>query len=205
MYNCTTKSNDYFFDAMDKVNVQVDKFRKSLDKIPALQKLEQDLKVDKFILVVAAGGLALLMLLTFYGMQLITDLVGFLYPALRSFQAIETTHSKKDDVQWLTYWTVFAVFSIFEVFLKLILYVFPYYFSVKLAVVIWMMHPATRGASSLYENFLQPMLAHHEANIDAAIKHANQHGVGVVADLSGAVSDVAQEGVQIAASMTKDK
>ena len=42
-------------------------------------------------------------------------MIGFGYPAFKSFQAIETK-SKGDDTQWLVYWVIFAFFSIVETF-----------------------------------------------------------------------------------------
>jgi receptor expression-enhancing protein 5/6 len=48
------------------------------------------------------------------GVALLSSLVGFIYPAFKSFQAIETKN-KGDDTQWLVYWVIFCLFSIIEV------------------------------------------------------------------------------------------
>jgi TB2/DP1, HVA22 family len=62
----------------------------------------------------------------------VTSIVGFLYPAIKSFEAIETK-SKGDDTQWLVYWVIFAFFSIVEVFSDILLYWIPFYHAFKLA------------------------------------------------------------------------
>jgi len=38
-----------------------------------------------------------------------------------------------------------------------------------LLFVIWLWHPQTRGAISLYENTVQPLLSHYEPQIDQFI------------------------------------
>lgn len=39
---------------------------------------------------------------------------------------------------------------------------FPFYYEVKMAFVIWLLSPYTRGASLLYRRFLHPTLARKE-------------------------------------------
>jgi len=52
--------------------------------------------------------------------DLVSNLVGFIYPAYASFKAIETT-GKDDDTQWLIYWVVYATFCLVEVFADILL------------------------------------------------------------------------------------
>ncbi|GMH62135.1 hypothetical protein TL16_g03412, partial [Triparma laevis f. inornata] len=98
-------------------------------------------------------------------------IIGFLYPSLQSFKAIETKQ-KGDDTQWLIYWTVYALFSILEAFIDWLLYFIPFYYAFKLAFLLWLMLPQTRGASFLYETFLRDFLKRNESKIDAAIDTA---------------------------------
>lgn len=49
------------------------------------------------------------------GLKLITDLVGFLYPAYMSFKSMESAGGLPDEAtQWLTYWVVFSSLTVFE-------------------------------------------------------------------------------------------
>jgi receptor expression-enhancing protein 5/6 len=59
-----------------------------------------------FFLIILSLGTVLFAL---GGAKLVSDLVGFVYPAYASFKAIDSA-DPNDDTQWLTYWVVFAVF-----------------------------------------------------------------------------------------------
>ena len=85
------------------------------------------------------GGIVTLLVLVFgVGISSLSSLVGFVYPAYKSFQAIESK-TKGDDAQWLVYWVIFAIFSILEVFVELVLYWIPFYYAFKLAFLLWAM------------------------------------------------------------------
>lgn len=104
--------------------------------------LKDALKVPKEYVVLVAG--ALLLILVFFGMGAgsLCNVVGFVYPAFKSFQAIESK-VRGDDTQWLIYWVVYAFFSIIEVFVDFLLYWIPFYYAFKLAFLLWAMLPQT--------------------------------------------------------------
>lgn len=84
---------------MEKFQHYVAQFDKELDKFPILKEIEKQTKVPKAFF--CGGVAAFLMLLVFLnvGGRLITNLLGFVYPAYASFKAIES-NNKEDDVQW---------------------------------------------------------------------------------------------------------
>ncbi|NXH95725.1 REEP4 protein, partial [Pachycephala philippinensis] len=57
---------------------------------------------------------------------------------------------------------------------------FPFYYEVKMAFVIWLLSPYTRGASLLYRRFLHPTLARKEKDIDAFLLRARERGYETV-------------------------
>ena len=67
------------------------------------------------------------LLLVYYNIfdTIITNLIGFLYPAFCTMKAIET--NSNEDKQWLTYWVCFACFSIFDLFGGVIKSFVPFY------------------------------------------------------------------------------
>ena len=114
-----------------------------------------------------AGVLLLGVLLTVIGgIKLIVDLVGFVYPAYMSFKSMDSGNN--DVTQWLTYWVVFSFFSIVESLLGVLVGMIPFYTWIKIGVIIWMYHPKTMGAKTVYEQGLRPLLLPYlEAGADA--------------------------------------
>nr|CAG8622452.1 8109_t:CDS:2 [Entrophospora candida] len=83
---------------------------KELSKYPQIIKLEQKTGVSKIYL--AAGVVGIVLLSTFFNFwgALVSNLIGWIYPAYASFKAIESD-VKVDDTQWLTYWLFLPSFQ----------------------------------------------------------------------------------------------
>ena len=130
-------------------------------------------------------GMSTLFVLIFIGIGagVLCNLIGFLYPAFKSFQALEN-RSSNEISQWLIYWVIFSVFSIIEVFINVVLYWIPYYYSFKFAFLMWAMVPQTRGAKFLYDNFLKDFLKKNDSKIDAALNDAKTSAGKVAAEKS---------------------
>ncbi|DBA02713.1 TPA: hypothetical protein N0F65_010538 [Lagenidium giganteum] len=188
---------------MDKLQVHLDKWSKDLDKIPALQKAQEATGVEKIYLVAGGSVAVLLFLLVGFGAGFICNLVGFVYPAYCSFKAIES-ETKQDDVQWLTYWVVYACFNIVEVFVDFLLYWIPFYYAFKLGFLLWLFMPSTQGASFVYNHFLAPFLKTHESRIDRAMKEAVNSSGAVISDISGVVKEVGRDVTKVVANKIVD-
>jgi hypothetical protein len=121
------------------------------------------------------GGGVIFILLIFFGVGagVLCSVVGFVYPAFKSFETIETK-TKGDDIQWLVYWVLFAFFSLIETFRDFILYWIPFYYAFKLAFLSWAFLPQTKGAKFLYDSFLKDFLKKSESRIDAAMTESRK-------------------------------
>ena len=119
------------------------------------------------------GALGFLIMFFFFGFgaSFMANIVGFLYPAYASFQAIESK-GKDDDTQWLTYWLVFGVFSLVDQFTEVILQFVPFYHLAKMGFLVWLYLPQTQGAKSIYDSYLRPIFAQYEKQIDDSVKAA---------------------------------
>ena len=137
------------------------------------------------------GVTLLLVIIIFFGVGAgsLCSIVGFVYPAFKSFEAIETK-VKGDDTQWLVYWVIFAFFSILEVFADFLLYWIPFYYAFKLAFLLWAFLPQTRGAKFLYDSFLKDLLKKNESSIDAAMAAAKKQAGAIATDFSSAADAV---------------
>lgn len=116
---------------------------------------------------------------------MLCSIVGFVYPAFKSFETIETK-TKGDDIQWLVYWVIFAFFSLIETFRDFLLYWIPFYYAFKLAFLLWAMLPQTKGSKFLYDSFLKDFLKKSESRIDAAMAESRKvcmkHEIEVCSD-----------------------
>ena len=143
-------------------------------------------------LVIGVGILLVVIIFFGVGAGSLCNIVGFAYPAFKSFEAIETK-VKGDDTQWLVYWVIFSFFSMIEVFADFLLYCIPFYYAFKLAFLLWAFLPQTRGAQFLYNSFLRDFLKKNESRIDAAVENAKKHTSNIAADISGKASDFVSE------------
>uniref|UniRef100_A0ABI7YII8 Receptor expression-enhancing protein n=1 Tax=Felis catus TaxID=9685 RepID=A0ABI7YII8_FELCA len=57
---------------------------------------------------------------------------------------------------------------------------FPLYYELKIAFVIWLLSPYTKGASLIYRKFLHPLLSSKEREIDDYIVQAKERGYETV-------------------------
>lgn len=62
----------------------------------------------------------------------------------------------------MMYWIVYAFFTCIETFTDIFLSWFPFYYEVKVIIVLWLLSPATKGSSTLYRKFVHPMLTRRE-------------------------------------------
>ncbi|ENN81353.1 hypothetical protein D910_02976 [Dendroctonus ponderosae] len=98
---------------------------------------------------------------------------GTLYPAYASYKGVRTKNTK-EYVKWMMYWIVFALFTCIETFTDIFLSWFPFYYEIKIILVIWLLSPATKGSSILYRKFVHPMLITKEKEIDEYISKAKE-------------------------------
>jgi receptor expression-enhancing protein 5/6 len=122
-----------------------------------LQDLEDKTGLSKVYFFVGFTALFSLLLFLAGGAKLMVDLAGFVYPAYMSFKALDTPDSE-DDIQWLTYWVVFATFSILEQTIGFITDFIPMYFYLKIAFFVWLYHPQFKGATVLYSKVIRPLV-----------------------------------------------
>jgi receptor expression-enhancing protein 5/6 len=133
-------------------------------------------KVPKEYFAVGATFLAAIIVFLGVGAATLTSIIGFAYPAWKSFEAIEQKN-KGDDIQWLVYWVLYAFFSLIETFKEFILYWIPFYFAFKLAFLLWAMLPQTKGSKFLYDSFLKDFLkksSEPTSRIDTAMAEAKK-------------------------------
>jgi receptor expression-enhancing protein 5/6 len=143
----------------DKAQEHISRIDKELSKYPVLNNLEAQTKVPKVYAFL--GLIATYFFFIFFniGGQLLTNVAGFVIPGYYSLEALFSA-GKADDTQWLTYWVVFAFLTVFESFVSAV-YWFPFYYTFKFVLVLWLALPVTGGAQIVFRSFLQPVFARY--------------------------------------------
>jgi Protein involved in membrane traffic len=153
---------------MDQVNQKIDELTKHFEQIPILKSLSQKTGVPLGQIILGVMVILFLLVLIGVGTNSIIHLIGILYPAYMSFKAIETKE-EEDDTLWLTYWVVFAAYNFADRFIDYLFFWVPFYFVIKLLVLVYMFFPQTRGAEKVYKIFIGPFFRQYQSSIDEAL------------------------------------
>ncbi|KAF8926830.1 TB2/DP1, HVA22 family-domain-containing protein [Dissophora ornata] len=180
---------------METIQVKVRYYNAQLDKelsqYPQLNRFQALTGVPKTYLALGGGAFMVLMIFFNFAGKLLSNILGWVYPAYRSFKALETP-ALDDDKQWLTYWTVYGFVAIIESFTDILLYWFPFYFFLKTVFLLWLMIPSFNGAATIYNRILRPFLVQHRDEIDSTLKNAKSKVSAVASGLDGTSSGVAR-------------
>uniref|UniRef100_A0A0E0M3U6 HVA22-like protein n=1 Tax=Oryza punctata TaxID=4537 RepID=A0A0E0M3U6_ORYPU len=100
--------------------------------------------------------------------RLLTLVLGYAYPAYDCYKTLELN---KPQIDQLRFWCqiLLAFLTTLETITDFTVSWLPMYGEAKLALVLYLWYPKTRGAKHVYESYLQPLLARHEADIDRGL------------------------------------
>ena len=158
-----------------------------MEKVAAMTGLS----VSQLARYATIGGVVMVM--CGIGGTYITCLLGVAYPCFMSFLALESKE-EDDDKQWLTYWVVFGLFNIVDQFAGFILSFIPFYYLLKLCFLIWLFHPITKGATTVYDMFIQPNISEYEKHIASMEQMASK----AAAQAKSAAGDLKDKAVNMA-------
>ncbi|OXU29048.1 hypothetical protein TSAR_002708 [Trichomalopsis sarcophagae] len=150
----------------------------SLERLPIRLTLENVGVFTLFLVLLMPRAITYWLLYPLYRL-----VFGTLYPAYASYKAVRTKNVK-EYVKWMMYWIVFALFTCAETFTDVFFsFWFPFYYEIKIILVLWLLSPATKGSSILYRRFVHPALCRREAEIDDALARATEQGYTAVLQL----------------------
>lgn len=107
---------------------------------------------------------------TFAG--LLSSIPTFLFPVFASYKALKTSDPAL-LTPWLMYWVVLACALFIESWTAFILFWVPFYSWIRLAFLLYLILPQTRGANFLYLTRVHPFLQKNEHLIDEFISSAH--------------------------------
>ena len=129
--------------------------------------IEKKTQVNPKVLI---GGLALALILTTtkWFSSYVTCLVGVLVPTYLSLKALESPE-EDDDKYFLNYWVVYGLFSVFDAFTSFLIDKIPFYYTFKLAFLIWMFMPNFKGSIYVYNLVIGPLFRKYEGKLDREV------------------------------------
>ncbi|KAI3826292.1 hypothetical protein L1987_00338 [Smallanthus sonchifolius] len=107
--------------------------------------------------------------------ELITNslvlILGYAYPAFECFKTIEKHGAANAELRfWCQYWVIIAVLTVFERIGDIFISWVPMYGEMKLALIIYLWYPKTKGTGYVYNAMLRPFVARHETDIERSLK-----------------------------------
>ncbi|MCD7452888.1 hypothetical protein HAX54_018562 [Datura stramonium] len=93
--------------------------------------------------------------------------LGYAYPAFECYKTIEKNKVDIEELRfWCQYWIIVALLRIFETIGDVFMAWLPMYSEAKLALIIYLWYPKTKGTGYIYDTLLKPYVSKHEPNID---------------------------------------
>ena len=114
-------------------------------------------------------GVSLILTTTKWFSSYVTCLVGVLCPTYLSLKALESPE-EDDDKLFLTYWVVYGLFTVFDTFTSFLINRIPFYYTFKLAFLIWMFMPNFKGAIYIYNICIGPLFRKYEGKFDKGVQ-----------------------------------
>ncbi|KAK4371791.1 hypothetical protein RND71_007175 [Anisodus tanguticus] len=93
--------------------------------------------------------------------------LGYAYPAFECYKTIEKNKVDIEELRfWCQYWIIVALLRIFESIGDVFMTWLPMYNEAKLALIIYLWYPKTKGTGFIYDTLLKPCVSKHEPDID---------------------------------------
>lgn len=112
-----------------------------------------------YALAIVISGLVVLRAIMKSASNLVTDLIGYAYPFLKTMEYLEQRKNntlQDSDIQWPSYWMIFGAVKFLD-HLKSITKHIPYFTFSKIGFLLWLMHPRTEGATFIYKKYFSPL------------------------------------------------
>ena len=154
------------------IKQKLEDINNDLLRIPQLKAVQDAINVPIGLVIV--GLLTLSVILVGFASSFsnfIVTIIAVVYPVWKSCEAVETTETLEDDKQWLTYWSIFGLFNFIDNLGASVLSYIPFYYLIKLLILIWLQNPMTNGATIVYNKYVRPVQRKH-ANVIEDIAEA---------------------------------
>ncbi|KAJ4302904.1 ER membrane protein DP1/Yop1 [Kalmusia sp. IMI 367209] len=158
----------------EKAQAHLSQLDKELSKYPTLNNFEKQTSVPKVYAILGLAGLYFFLVFFNIAGAFLVNIAGFIIPGYYSLSALFSA-SKVDDTQV----RIGGLRHVFESAVNAV-YWFPFYYTFKFVLVLWMALPQTGGAQIIFRSFLQPVFSRYfsESGSTAANLRAQADSAG---------------------------
>lgn len=128
---------------------------KHFDNIVLVSSIGKKLHISSTLAALSIIGISFLSVFFGYFELFLVAFIGITYPAYMSLRGINKKEYA-DKKQWLTYWIIFAIYSLIDNLKENFSLWIPFYYSIKMVVLVYLFWPQTKGATLIYDKYLRP-------------------------------------------------
>ncbi|KAH1084406.1 hypothetical protein J1N35_024167 [Gossypium stocksii] len=97
--------------------------------------------------------------------------LGYGFPAIECFKTVEKNKVSIEELRfWCQYWIVVALLTVFESIGDTVFAWLPIYDELKLALLIYLWYPKTKGTGYVYDTLLRPFMVRHETEMERKVE-----------------------------------
>ena len=132
-----------------------------------IQLIQEKTGINGYIFI---GLLLLSLIFVYFNLfeNLITNLIGTVYPTFWTIKSIESKDGKA--IHWLIYWIIFSSFILLDFFSGFVVKIIPFYFIMKICFLIWLQWPGSYGCEIIFNYVINSIFESIEDELDEYVQ-----------------------------------
>ena len=132
-----------------------------------IQLIQEKTGINGYVFI---GLLILSLIFVYFNLfeNLITNLIGTVYPTFWTIKSIESKDGKA--IHWLIYWIIFSSFILLDFFSVFVVKIIPFYFVMKICFLIWLQWPESKGCDIIFSYVINNIFESIEEELDEYVQ-----------------------------------
>ena len=132
-----------------------------------IQLIQEKTGINGYVFI---GLLLLSLIFVYFNLfeNLITNLIGTVYPTFWTIKSIESKDGKA--IHWLIYWIIFSSFILLDFFSVFVVKIIPFYFVMKICFLIWLQWPESKGCDIIFSYVINNIFESIEEELDEYVQ-----------------------------------
>ena len=132
-----------------------------------IQLIQEKTGINGYVFI---GLLILSLIFVYFNLfeNLITNLIGTVYPTFWTIKSIESKDGKA--IHWLIYWIIFSSFILLDFFSGFVVKIIPFYFVMKICFLIWLQWPESKGCDIIFSYVINNIFESIEEELDEYVQ-----------------------------------